>query len=117
MQIKEIVDIVKADVLTNYHDGNTEFKFGFASDLMSDVLAYACSEALLITGLNNPQVIRTAEMLDISVVLFVRGKRPGKEVIELAKENSLTILASDYTMFKACGLLVMNGMEGLEIDD
>jgi predicted transcriptional regulator len=56
-------------------------------------------------------------MLDISVVLFVRGKRPGKEVIELAKENSLTILASDYTMFKACGLLVMNGMEGLEIDD
>jgi hypothetical protein len=60
---------------------------------------------------------KEAEMLDISVVLFVRGKRPGKEVIELAKENQLTILASDYTMFKACGLLVMNGMEGLEIND
>ena len=117
MQIKEIVDIVKADVLTNYHDGNTEFKFGFASDLMSDVLAYGRSDSLLITGLNNPQVIRTVEMLDINAVLFVRGKRPCEEVIELAKENGITILATDYTMFKTCGLLVMNGMEGLEIND
>lgn len=115
MIIKDVVDLVKADVLTNYKDGNTELKYGFASDLMSDVLAYACSDALLITGLNNPQVIRTAEMLDIGVVLFVRGKRPGKEVVELANENSLTILATEYTMFKTCGLLAMNGMEGLEI--
>lgn len=117
MKIKEIIGIVKADVLTNYQDDNTVIKYGFASDLMSDVLAYACSDSLLVTGLNNPQVIRTAEMLDIGVVLFVRGKRPGKEVIELAKENSLTILATEYTMFKACGLLVMKGMEGLELDD
>ncbi|MDD4089049.1 MAG: DRTGG domain-containing protein [Tissierellia bacterium] len=117
MIIEEIADIVKADVLTNYHEGNTELKYGFASDLMSDVLAYACSEALLITGLNNPQVIRTAEMLDINAVLFVRGKRPCDEVIELAKENSITILATEYTMFNTCGLLVLNGMKGLEIDD
>lgn len=117
MKIIEVVDIVKADVLTNYHNENTELKFGFSSDLMSDVLAYACSDSLLITGLNNPQVIRTAEMLDITAVLFVRGKRPGKEVIELANQNSLTILATDYTMFKTCGLLFMNGMKGLELDD
>ena len=116
MKIKEAVDIVKAEVFTNYHD-NLDIKFGFASDLMSDVLAYACGEAMLITGLNNPQVIRTAEMLDINCVLFVRGKRPCKEVIDLANENSLTILATDYTMFKTCGLLLMNGMEGLEIND
>ena len=117
MIIEEIADIVKADVLTNYHKGNTELKYGFASDLMSDVLAYACSDSLLITGLNNPQVIRTAEMLDITAVLFVRGKRPGKEVIELAKENCLTVLATEYTMFKTCGLLVINGMKGLDLDD
>ncbi|MDD2397634.1 MAG: DRTGG domain-containing protein [Tissierellia bacterium] len=117
MIIKEIVDIVKADVLTNYNDGNTELKYGFASDLMSDVLAYARSDSLLITGLNNPQVIRTVEMLDINAVLFVRGKVPCSEVIELAKENCITILATEYTMFKTCGLLVMNGMKGLEIDD
>ncbi len=115
MIIKDVVDVVKADVITNYKDDSSELKYGFASDLMSDVLAYACSDALLITGLNNPQVIRTAEMLDIDVVLFVRGKRPGKDVIELAQENSLTILATDYTMFKTCGLLAISGMEGLEI--
>ena len=102
MLIKEIVDVVKAEVLTNFHDENTDVKYGFASDLMSDVLAYATGEALLITGLNNPQVIRTAEMLDISVVLFVRGKRPGKEVIELAKENQLTILASCLLYTSRC---------------
>jgi predicted transcriptional regulator len=117
MNIREVVDIVKADVLTKFHDENTEFKCGFAGDLMSDVLAYACSDSLLITGLNNPQVIRTAEMLDITAVLFVRGKRPGKEVIELAKENCLTVLATEYTMFKTCGLLVINGMKGLDLDD
>lgn len=117
MNIRQIVDIVKADILTSFHDENTELKCGFASDLMSDVLAYACSDSLLITGLNNPQVIRTAEMLDITTVLFVRGKRPGKEVIELAKENRLTVLATEYTMFKTCGLLVINGMKGLELDD
>ena len=117
MKIREVVDIVKAEVVSTYQDGNIEIKYGFASDLMSDVLAYACSDSLLITGLNNPQVIRTAEMLDINAVLFVRGKRPCDEVIELANENSLTILATEYTKFKTCGLLLMNGMKGLEIDD
>ena len=117
MIIKDIVDAVKADVLTNYQDSSADIKYGFASDLMSDVLAYGRSDSLLITGLNNPQVIRTVEMLDINAVLFVRGKRPCEEVIELAKENGITILATDYTMFKTCGLLVMNGMEGLEIND
>ena len=117
MIIKDIIDTIKADVLTNYQDSGKDIKYGFASDLMSDVLAYACSDAMLITGLNNTQVIRTAEMLDINVVLFVRGKRPGKEIVELAQENALTILATDYTMFKTCGLLAIKGMEGLEIDD
>jgi len=116
MNIREVVDTVRADVITELYDENTEFKWGFASDLMSDVLAYACSDSLLITGLNNPQVIRTAEMLDIGTVLFVRGKRPGEEVIELAKENCITVLATEYTMFKTCGLLVLNGMEGIDID-
>lgn len=117
MKIKDVVNTVQANVHTNFYDDDMELHFGFASDLMSDVLAYACSDSLLITGLNNPQVIRTVEMLDIHVVLFVRGKKPGKEIIDLSKENSITVLSTDYTMFKTCGLLVMNGMEGLEIYD
>lgn len=117
MKIKDVVDIVNADILTDCYEENFEFKYGFASDLMSDVLAYAKGDSLLITGLNNPQVVRTAEMLDICCVLFVRGKKPSKEVIELAKQNSLTVLATNHTMFKTCGLLVMNGMEGLDLND
>lgn len=117
MKINEIANILNADILTNFCDEDIEIDFGFASDLMSDVLAYANEDSMLITGLNNPQVIRTAEMMDISTVLFVRGKKPSKELINLAVENSLTILATEYTMFKTCGLLVISGMKGIEAHD
>ena len=113
MKVIEIKEILNATILTNFCDENKEVEYGFASDLMSDVLCYANSEMLLLTGLNNPQVIRTAEMLDISLILFVRGKKPSSETIELAKEKSMTILATDYTMFKACGYLFANGLKGL----
>lgn len=114
MKFKEIKEILNAKILTDNFDEDAEINHAFASDLMSDVLAYANNETLLITGLNNPQVIRTAEMMDITIVLFVRGKKPNKETIELASENSLTVLSTDYIMFKACGLLYENGMKGLD---
>jgi len=117
MKINEIASILNAEIVTNFSDENTDIQYGFASDLMSDVLAYATDDSLLITGLNNPQVIRTAEMMDMSTVLFVRGKKPGKEIIDLAMENKLTIIATEYTMFKTCGLLVINGMKGIESHD
>ncbi len=117
MKIKEIAEILNADILTNFSSEDTDIKYGFASDLMSDVLAYANSESMLVTGLNNAQVIRTAEMMDMATVLFVRGKRPCKEILELARENSVTVLATNYTMFKTCGLLVLNGMKGIESND
>lgn len=114
MKINEIASILNAEIITNFSDERTDIQYGFASDLMSDVLAYATSDSLLITGLNNHQVIRTAEMMDMTTVLFVRGKKPGKDIIDLAVENSLTILATDHTMFKTCGLLVLSGMKGIE---
>lgn len=114
MKYKEIKEILNAKILTDNFNEDTEIYHAFASDLMSDVLAYANNETLLITGLNNLQVIRTAEMMDISIVVFVRGKKLNKEIIDLASENSLTILATDYIMFKACGLLYENGMKGLD---
>lgn len=117
MKINEIATILNAEILTNFSDENTDIQYGFASDLMSDVLAFATNDSLLVTGLNNHQVIRTAEMMDMTTVLFVRGKKPGKEIIDLAIENSLTILATDYTMFRTCGLLVLNGMKGIEVHD
>jgi len=117
MKINEIASILNAEIITNFSDENTDIQYGFASDLMSDVLAYATEDSLLVTGLNNTQVIRTAEMMDISTVLLVRGKKPNKELIELAIETSLTLIATEYTMFKTCGLLVINGMKGKEVHD
>lgn len=117
MKIKEIAEILDAEILTDFSNENTDIAYGFASDLMSDVLRYGNSESLLITGLNNSQVIRTVEMMDMTTVLFVRGKRPCKEILDLAEENSVTVLATNYTMFKTCGLLVLNGMKGIESDD
>ncbi|WP_313340507.1 DRTGG domain-containing protein [Sedimentibacter sp.] len=117
MKINEIKEILNAEIITDFSNENTDIKYGFASDLMSDALALVKSESLLITGLNNSQVIRTAEMLDMSTVLFVRGKRPCQDAIKLALENRISILSTDYTMFKTCSLLAINGMEGIEADD
>ncbi len=112
MKLKQIMDILNAEILAYGCDEEAEFDHVFASDLMSDVLAYANNEALLITGLNNPQVIRTAEMMDMHAVLFVRGKQPKEETIELAKEKFVTLLVTEHIMFEACGLLFNNGMKG-----
>jgi len=117
MKIQDIAKVLNAEILTDFNSEDRNIKCGFASDLMSDVLAFANSESLLITGLNNAQVIRTAEMMDMDTVLFVRGKKPCKEVLKLAMENSVTVLATDYTMFKTCGLLALNGMKGIESDE
>ncbi|MDD4780643.1 MAG: DRTGG domain-containing protein [Tissierellia bacterium] len=114
MKFKDIKEILNANILTDNFNEDLEVNYAFASDLMSDVLAYANNDTLLITGLNNPQVIRTAEMMDISIVVLVRGKLPSKETIDLANENLLTIFSTDYIMFKACGLLFEKGMKGLE---
>ena len=113
MKVSDIKNILDANVLTcNNIDKCISYAFG--SDLMSDVLAYINEETVLLTGLNNPQVIRTAEMVDVSVIVFVRGKQPTKEIIKLAEENDITILATEHIMFTACGLLYSNGLRGLD---
>jgi predicted transcriptional regulator len=83
----------------------------FGSDLMSDVLTLEEHDILLITGLANPQTIRTAEMADISLIIIVRGKEVTEEMIELAIENEITVLSSPFSMFKVCGLLYEHGLK------
>lgn len=85
-------------------------QFGCASDLMSDVLAFSRSGALLLTGLVNPQTIQTAFIAEISAIVFVRGKKPGEEMIALAREKRIPILATPYSMYEACGLLYASGL-------
>ena len=81
-------------------------------DLMSDVLAYVKDQAVLLTGLVNSQVIRTAVMMDMLCIVFVRSKEPTKEMIELAKESGIVILTTDKRLYEACGLLYSNGLVG-----
>ncbi|BCS81256.1 hypothetical protein [Anaerocellum diazotrophicum] len=89
---------------------NEEFLNACGSDLMSDVLAFVKEKVILLTGLVNPQVIRTAEMMDIKAVIIVRGKQPSEEMLKLAKEKCIALLGTDYPMFQACGILYENGL-------
>ena len=82
------------------------------SDMMSDVLAYVKEQAVLLTGLVNPQVVRTAEMMDMRCIVFVRGKKPDESMIELAKENGIPLLRTKREMFTSCGILYEHGLRG-----
>jgi predicted transcriptional regulator len=112
MKMKEILTLLGGRLLCGAPQDDHEFTSAFASDMMSDVLAYGQGQSLLLTGLLNQQVIRTAEMLDMHCIIFVRGKRPDETVLSLARQKDITILATPYRMFTACGLLYENGLEG-----
>ena len=79
---------------------------------MSDVLAYVTDQAVLLTGLVNPQVIRTALMMDMVCIIFVRSKSPNEEMIELAKENGIVMMSTNKTLYTTCGILYSNGLIG-----
>ncbi len=86
-------------------------EYAFASDLMSDVLTLDSNNVMLITGLANPQVIRTAEMSDISLVVIARGKKCSSEMIELARDCQITLIESPYSLFRICGNLFHEGIK------
>ena len=110
-QLKEIAALSNARVIHENGHLDKVIRHAFAADLMSDVLRLDTSEMILITGLANLQVIRTAEMSDISFILFVRGKQASPDMVELAKECNIAILQSKQSMFKVCGLLYEAGLE------
>lgn len=111
MKVKDIVEILEAKVL-NEGDMDADIITACGSDMMSDVLAFVKEQSVLLTGLINPQVIRTAEMMDMHCVVFVRNKEIHPEVIELAKQKDITVLASPHRMFTACGRLYSSGLRG-----
>ena len=112
MTISKIISLLNADTLSDIIDLNRNIETVCGSDMMSDVLAFIKKDSILLTGLNNLQVIRTAEMLDIVCLIFVRGKVPSREMLEKAKELGIYILATDLTMFEACGILYEAGLRG-----
>lgn len=110
MKIKEIQGLLNANVWAGEEKLEREVHAACGCDLMSDVLAFAKEEVLLLTGLVNPQVIRTAEMLDIKAIVFVRGKVPTEDMIKMAEQKKMTILSTNYPLYIACGKLYQQGL-------
>lgn len=117
MKLREVAGVLNADILVEGEGLETEVYSACGSDLMSDVMAYVKENVLLLTGLISPQVIRTAEMMDIKSVVFVRGKKPDCGVVELARDKGITVLCTKDPMFIACGKLYSAGLTGRGVRD
>ena len=113
MIMKEILTLLGGRLLCGAPQDDHEFTSAFASDMMSDVLAYGQGQSLLLTGLLNQQVIRTAEMLDMHCIIFVRGKTPAEEVLTLAREKGIAVISTQRGRFTASGLLYGAGLRGV----
>ena len=112
MRLADIREILDATVLQGADQMDQEVLSACGSDFMSDVLAYVKDQAVLLTGLVNQQVIRTAEMMDIVCIIFVRGKKPDETILEMARERDLVVLETGHRMFSACGMLYAAGLHG-----
>ena len=114
MRLEEVVKLIYGRVLTDDIDLRAEVEGGCGADLMSDVLASVQPHAVLLTGLCNPQVVRTAQMADVAAIVFVRGKMPTQDVIDLANEEKIPLITTPYGMFELCGRLYKAGLPSLE---
>jgi hypothetical protein len=112
MKLKQIIKILKAELLTS-KKGDPDIKMCGGSDLMSDVLFYVKPESMLLTGLTNLQVIYTASTAGIRVICFVRGKKPPKETVELAEKKNVVLITTKFPMFESCGRLHEKGLLGI----
>ncbi len=112
MKINTIKDLLDAEVICCEEELEASVYSACGSDMMSDVLAYVKDQAVLLTGLVNSQVIRTAEMMDMKCVVFVRSKNPTAEMISLAQESGIVLLATKKRLYESCGILYSNGLVG-----
>lgn len=112
MKICTIKELLNAEIVCGEDHMDREVYSACGSDMMSDVLAYVKDQAVLLTGLVNTQVVRTAEMMDMVCIVFVRSKAPTEEMIELARENNMVLLKTAKRMYEACGKLYSNGLVG-----
>jgi predicted transcriptional regulator len=112
LKLSEIKEILNADVIVGEEKLDIEVKTAFGADLMSDVLAFAKAGSLLLTGLTNAQVVRTAHVLDIAAIILVRGKKPPVETVSMAKNLQIPILTTKYILFETAGRLYAKGIVG-----
>ncbi|MFP4198047.1 MAG: hypothetical protein ACOCUX_00505 [Halanaerobium sp.] len=112
MKLKTVKSLLNTETIFEDSKAKDDFevKNACGADLMSDVLAFSNEKTLLLTGLTNPQVVRTAEMVGIRVIIFVRGKEPQIETISLANQLNIFLYSTDKPLFEACGLLYQHGI-------
>jgi predicted transcriptional regulator len=114
MELKKIIEIVDGTLLNPQVDTNIQIRGGCGADLMSDVLAASQPDAILLTGLTNPQVVRTSQMADIRAIVFVRGKQPQSETLSIANQENVPLITSPFGMFELCGRLHNAGLPSFE---
>lgn len=112
MKVKDIVEILDGEIIFGEDYLDREVKKACGSDMMSDVLAFVKEQAVLLTGLVNPQVVRTAEMMDVQCIVFVRGKSPDIGIINLAQDREIPLIKTNLEMFTSCGRLYGHGLRG-----
>jgi len=112
MKVKELTEILEGTVVYGEDFLDREVYTACGSDMMSDVLAFVKEQAVMLTGLVNPQVVRTAEMMDMKCIVFVRGKKPDAGMVELAEEREIVLIQTNLEMFTACGKLYEAGLRG-----
>jgi predicted transcriptional regulator len=112
MKIREIMETLDARLFVGEDQLDLEVQSACGADLMSDVMAFVKDRVVLLTGLVNPQALRTADLLDIKVVVFVRGKKPTDDIVRMAVESGMVLMTTKYSMFLACGRLYEAGLRG-----
>ena len=110
MKLQQVQELLSAKILCGGDKLENEVNSACGCDLMSDVLAFVKDRALLLSGLVNPQVIRTAEMMDISAIVFVRGKMPDEATLKLADDKDMVIFSTELPLYVSCGRLYSNGL-------
>ena len=114
MNLREIIKLADGVLLTPKMDTNVQISGGYGADLMSDVLAASQPDAVLLTGLTNPQVVRTAQMAEFSAIIFVRGKQPQPETLQIAMQENIPLITSPFGMFELSGRLHQAGLPSFE---
>ena len=112
MTVRRMTEILEAKISSGEDQMDLDVSAACGADLMSDVMAFVKEKVVLLTGLVNPQAIRTADLMDIRVVVLVRGKSPTEDIVAMARENGMVLLSTKYSMFLACGRLYESGLRG-----
>ncbi len=116
MTILDVSKILDCQLVCGEENLDDQVLTACGSDMMSDVLAYVKDQSVLLTGLVNTQVIRTADMMDMGCIVFVRGKVPTQDMVDLAEQRGIALMVTQHRMFPACGLLWENGLRGGDLD-